>query len=275
MELSSIFPQGLVVLDLETTGLSPLVHEIIEIGAVKINANGQCQFFESFVRPEKKIEYENFLIHGINNQMVEKARPISAVLKEFFDFIQGYPLLGHNLTVDIGFLTMDAIKNHLQLPASSLLDSCSLARYVLNRSEQLENYKLSSLCQYFSIDLPFHRAVADSLASFYVTAEVLNLMSADEVENTLNTKAYLFQWDQLSQESIKINQISPILQSALLSGDVIKISYDGGSQGREPRPIRPISIIPMPTGLVLYAECLMSGLNKSFKIKKILNFQEN
>ncbi len=35
--LQSTFPRGLVVFDLETSGLSPLVNKIIEIAAVKLD----------------------------------------------------------------------------------------------------------------------------------------------------------------------------------------------------------------------------------------------
>lgn len=39
------------------------------------------------------------------------------------------------------------------------------------------------------------------------------------------------------------------------------------------RPVRPISLLPMPEGLILYGHCLVSDLYKSFAVKKIAEYK--
>ena len=56
---------------------------------------------------------------------------------------------------------------------------------------------------------------------------------------------------------------------SLRDGNLIEIKYNGGSQKNKFRPIRPISVIPRPQGLSLYAHCLQTDLFKFYLLKKI------
>ena len=64
------------------------------------------------------------------------------------------------------------------------------------------------------------------------------------------------------------------LISKIEKKQVIDIKYNGGSRRGEFRPIRPISLLPLPEGNVLYAHCLESDVYKSFALKKISEFRE-
>ena len=48
-------PDTFVSFDIETTGLDPNAHEIIEIGAVKVEHGNIIEEFSEFVKPEKPI----------------------------------------------------------------------------------------------------------------------------------------------------------------------------------------------------------------------------
>ncbi|MFI5391695.1 MAG: hypothetical protein ACHQYQ_10060 [Bacteriovoracales bacterium] len=49
----------------------------------------------------------------------------------------------------------------------------------------------------------------------------------------------------------------------------MRIIYLGGSKKNEFRPIRPLSLLPLPQGNVLYAHCLESNLYKIYNLNKI------
>lgn len=49
---TDLFPDGLIVLDIETTGFSPKKHHVIEIAAVRLNAQGEvADEFTALVKP--------------------------------------------------------------------------------------------------------------------------------------------------------------------------------------------------------------------------------
>ena len=93
-----------VIFDFETTGLSRDRDEIIEIGALKVEANKPVQEFSCLIKPSKSISPRITEITGITNQDLETAPHISEVFSDFIKFIDGSILIAHNAEFDIGFL---------------------------------------------------------------------------------------------------------------------------------------------------------------------------
>jgi predicted DNA-binding transcriptional regulator YafY len=60
-----------------------------------------------------------------------------------------------------------------------------------------------------------------------------------------------------------------LIKENIFKQNTIDIKYKGGSMKGKFRPIRPISILPMPKGTILYAHCLVSDLYKSFALSKV------
>lgn len=98
------FPESYIVLDLETTGLSPRRDEIIEIGAIKVKDGRAEGHFHSLIKPT--MEINNFITRmtGISNEMVADAPRIGEVIPPFESFIGDYILVGHNVHFDINLL---------------------------------------------------------------------------------------------------------------------------------------------------------------------------
>ena len=65
--LLSLFPKGLVAVDLETTGLSPLVDKIIEIAAIKITPEGEVSTYHQLINPLIEIPEFTIQFHGLIN----------------------------------------------------------------------------------------------------------------------------------------------------------------------------------------------------------------
>ena len=70
--LLGLFPKGLVAVDLETTGLSPLVDKIIEIAAVKLKPDGQITSFHTLINPLIDIPENTIQYHGLRNEDLQK-----------------------------------------------------------------------------------------------------------------------------------------------------------------------------------------------------------
>lgn len=99
-----------VVLDTETTGLSPKRDYIISVAAVKVNLSvrggkkQRVQKMEALVKPPIEIPREATRVNGITNKKVRRARSFRDEAKEIRDFIGDLPVVGHNIDFDLKFL---------------------------------------------------------------------------------------------------------------------------------------------------------------------------
>jgi len=265
--LLKFFPQGVVALDLETTGLSPLVDRIIEISALKITPSG-VEVFDQLIQPEIPIPAYTIDIHHITDEMVCDSPLISEIIPKFADFIGGHPLIAHNAKFDIGFIVYDLLQNKLSLPKTKVYCSCALSRKVFIHSP---NHRLGTLVEELGITLEnHHRALDDANACLRVFAKAL----INYFERKKNTKilqsAFLFEVNSFDKDAeLKIPKHLKDLENVVAQQEMVDIKYSGGSMKGQFRPIKPTSLLPMPDGLILYAQCLVSDLYKSFAVKKI------
>lgn len=100
-----------VLYDLETTGISSLYDEVIEISAVKVRNGKIVDEFSELVNPGRPIPYAASSVNNISDKMVENARSFEKVLPEFLAFAGDDVLAGHNIAgFDMKFLYRDCEK---------------------------------------------------------------------------------------------------------------------------------------------------------------------
>jgi DNA polymerase-3 subunit epsilon len=150
-----------IVLDFETTGLSPNVGaRTTEVAAVRVENGRMTDRFQSLMNPGVRIPSFIQDLTGITNQMISKAPLNSKVMKDLHQFIGKTPLVAHNASFDKKFL--DAELELLGLKSEQHM-ACSLlvARRVYQNAP---NHKLGTLVKYKNIehDGTFHRALADA-----------------------------------------------------------------------------------------------------------------
>lgn len=150
-----------VILDFETTGLSPGVGDrAIEIGAVKIEHGQVTGRFQELMNPGQRINGFIESYTGITNAMLADARSCSQVMRDFADFIGGYNLVAHNASFDKRFL--DAEFARISIEYSGQFACSMLAARRL--CQQAPNHQLGTLVAYLNIPIEgtFHRALCDS-----------------------------------------------------------------------------------------------------------------
>ena len=106
--MQSTHQETIVVLDFETTGISPDYGDrAIEIGAVKVRGGEILERFQSLMNPGVRVSQfiENYT--GITNQMVQDAPDAAEVMRAFADFIGDKPLVAHNASFDRRFLNTE------------------------------------------------------------------------------------------------------------------------------------------------------------------------
>lgn len=158
-----------VIVDVETTGMSPDDARITEIGAVRLRGGVVSGEFSRLVNPGYRIPEPIAALTGISDEMVAAAPPLAHVLPQFLGFAEDAVLAAHNAPFDIGFLTAACRHCGLAWPGFEVLDTADLARRLLSLDE-VPDCKLATLAAFFGgRTRPRHRALADALA----TADVL------------------------------------------------------------------------------------------------------
>jgi DNA polymerase-3 subunit epsilon len=152
---------SLVVLDFETTGLSPNNGDrAIEIGAVRIENGKVTDKFQSLMSPGFRINSFIERYTGISNQMLSQAAPCDEVMDKFANFIGNDNLLAHNASFDKKFLDAELIRIPREYSGQFI---CSL---LVSRRINIDapNHKLGTLISYKNIpsDGAFHRALFDA-----------------------------------------------------------------------------------------------------------------
>ncbi|GGK78733.1 3'-5' exonuclease [Amphritea balenae] len=150
-----------IVLDFETTGLSPDNGDrAIEIGAVLIQNGEVVDSFQRLMNPGRRVNsfIENYT--GISNAMLKDADGCAQVMAEFCDFIGDYNLVAHNASFDRRFLDAELAIIDRQY-GGDFACSMLIARRLY---QQAPNHKLGGLVEYKNLPTEgvFHRALADA-----------------------------------------------------------------------------------------------------------------
>jgi DNA polymerase-3 subunit epsilon len=188
---SPINAQTVIVLDFETTGLSPNQGDrAIEIGAVRLEQGVITDRFQRLMDPGQHISgfIEDYT--GITNAMLRKAAPCAEVMDAFADFMGDYDLVAHNASFDQRFL--DAELQQIQRDYSGKFACSMLAARRLYPTAP--NHKLGTLVKYKTLpnDGTFHRALADAEMTAHLWLAMLEDIeqsySIDDVSFTLMQK---------------------------------------------------------------------------------------
>jgi DNA polymerase-3 subunit epsilon len=161
-----------VVVDLETTGGSPLTSAITEIGAVKVRGGEVLGEFQTLVNPGEPIPPFIAVLTGITDAMVATAPRVGSAVPAFLEFARGSVLVAHNAPFDVGFLKAATLGLGLAWPGFDSVDTARLARRVLTRDEA-PDCKLATLARVLRARVqPTHRALDDARA----TVDVLHTL---------------------------------------------------------------------------------------------------
>lgn len=157
----NIIKNSYIVVDLETTGLSPEADRIIEIAALRITDGKPDGTFSTLVDPERHINTYITQLTGISDKMVKNAPKISEAMHVFLKFIGDTPLLGHNLIrFDMCFL-----QNCIPI-YNDCIDTLVLAQHI---KKNFSGFSLGALCSHYNVvNDSAHRALSDCLATHEV-----------------------------------------------------------------------------------------------------------
>ncbi|MBU5486671.1 DNA polymerase III subunit alpha [Clostridium sp. MSJ-8] len=146
------------VFDLETTGFSPELEKIIEIGVMKLQDGKVIDKFSCFVDPQKSISARITEVTNITDDMVRGAETIEEVFPKLLDFIKDSVLVAHNAEFDVGFLKHFAKELGYEFDFT-YLDTLTLAQELF---PEFKTYKLGRIAKNLGIKVEVaHRALDD------------------------------------------------------------------------------------------------------------------
>lgn len=159
------FPKNYIIIDIETTGLSPEWDSIIEVAALKYENGTLIDSFESLIQPDSTLSDGSFIdsfieeLTGITNEMLTNAPTADAILPQYQKFISDSILIGHNVNFDINFL-YDNFLEYLSCPLpNNFIDTMRLSRKL---HPEEAHHRLIDLAERYHIDYSSaHRSLRD------------------------------------------------------------------------------------------------------------------
>ena len=187
----------LVVLDLETTGLSPYKDRITEIAASKVQDGEVIDTFHTLINPEIPIPHHITRITGITDSMVQDQPTIRHVLDDLKTFLEDHPIVAHNASFDFNFLKYNFLIEKEHKLTNQRICTARLARRILSH---LPSKKLGSICEYYNIvNESAHRAGGDVDATVKVLSKFTETLS--QVNITTISQVYKFQSTPVAKAS--------------------------------------------------------------------------
>lgn len=164
----------LIAFDIETTGLSPYEHALIELAGVKFRPDHESvQTFQELANPGTALPHTVQRLTGITDAMLASCRPPLDVVRAFLTWAgpDAY-FLAHNASFDIRFINAAFLDHAEPVPNLRLIDTLAWAR---QRFPEHKTHALGALLK--SLDAPVegrHRALADAMG---VRTLILHLLA--------------------------------------------------------------------------------------------------
>lgn len=174
--------RNLIFIDLETTGFSPQKHEILEIGAVKVEHKNPFNIIEEFCFKTKPAKLEladrgALKVVKFNETEWKEALDLPEVLKRLEIFGKEGIMVGYNVSFDWAFLD----RSYFNLGKSDpfyyhRLDVMAMVYKSLYKAKKIRRYSLGEVCKYFEIKREVeHRALDDARATYEVFKRLFKL----------------------------------------------------------------------------------------------------
>jgi DNA polymerase-3 subunit epsilon len=167
-----------VVVDTELTGLDEKVDRVVSIGAFRMR-EGRIILGDAFymlANPETAMRRESVVVHGITPSEVDEKPSLDEVVYEFHRYIGGDILVGHCMTIDLGFINKELMRIIGYTARNAAVDTLLLHEWLLKklpayreRASREREAGLYSIAKVFDIpSFGAHNAEVDA----YITAQV-------------------------------------------------------------------------------------------------------
>ena len=170
---SPVDAEGFTVVDVETSGLSPRWHRILQVAIVRCYGDGTIvDRWSTLVNPGVLRGVGPTRLHGLTRSMVRSAPRFREVAAEIARRLDGV-VVGHNVSFDWAFLAREFRRAGQRPRIPSLLDTLALSRAA--DPERAQRHRLVDVAERAGLAFTHPH---DALADAEVTAAALPFLFA-------------------------------------------------------------------------------------------------
>lgn len=189
----------IVVLDVESTGLSTTQDEIVQIAAICYGEKGVTDELDVLVKPSRKVG-DSFYVHGFSDEQLEaEGLAPREALSRLYAFTEGKVIVGHNVNYDMQIInSMLSRLNMNRIEGRPIYDTLDLSYKVYPK---LSDHKLETLSKMIVTEVkPTHNAMQDILATSEVLKHLLERILEKKQERLEKIEAYYCYVEEYKQK---------------------------------------------------------------------------
>jgi DNA polymerase III subunit epsilon len=184
--MSTIKDLPLAFIDLETTGIFPDVHEILEIGVVRARQTGdssspleEVDRFCLKIAPEhiERADPKALQVNHYRPEDWKDAVPFAEGVKVLDEKLRKHVIVAQNVSFDVGFLARAYERVGKRLDDIVHYHKLDLASFAVGRAywgEQYQRFTLNELAQNTGVaNTKAHTALSDAVATFEIACALL------------------------------------------------------------------------------------------------------
>ena len=270
-----------VVFDVETTGLSAIYNDLIQVAASKMYKGNIIAEFDEFINPGHPLSAFTTELTGITDDHVKNAKPLVQVLKEFQEFCKDTVLVAHNATFDVGFMNANYERHGLPKITQPVIDTLEFAR---NLYPEYKRHGLGPLTKRFGVALEHHHmANYDAEA----TGRLLFIFIKEVAEKHGVTNLARLNLDLISPDSYKkarVKHATIYVKNQVGLKNIFKLVSFSNTQYFEGVPRIPRTVLDAHReGLILGSACtegevfdavVSQGVDAAVEVAKYYDFIE-
>jgi DNA polymerase III subunit epsilon len=253
----------LVVVDVETTGLSPSYGDrVCEVGIVRAQDDQILDTYQSLVNPQRPISPGASRVNGLRDKDVCQAPVFAEIAREVLARIDGATLVCHNAPFDLGFLEAELSHLGLLWAPAGVIDTLEIARRHFN----FDSNSLPAVARDLGIETPqAHRALGDALTTFQVLRSFQRRLAGRGLNVAGSYRAERVQ--------VEAAILPPEIQEALDDEQDILITYIDAKGEETRRLITPIQVLGKNGSVYLVAFCHLRQENRTFRLDRIVRIE--
>ncbi len=173
---------GWVVVDVETSGMTPEVDRVLSVAAVVLGDRGEVvEEFTTLLNPG--VDPGPVHVHGLTPALLAGKPRFADVAAELGRVLEGRTVVAHNAAFDASFLAAEARRAGLEPPLQKYVCTLDLAGRLHLSTRDL---KLSTLAQHFGVEQrAAHDAHDDALVLAGVFSGLLGIAAEKDVRPTI------------------------------------------------------------------------------------------